>query len=54
LAGRGAIPTANMAGYEINEVMPPADPSAPANTPAPTNSAMSVVGTMAVTVSSPP
>jgi hypothetical protein len=40
-AGSGGIPTSSSAGYEISEVMPPADPTAPARAPAANSSASS-------------
>ena len=40
-AGSGGMPTASSAGYEISDVMPPADPTAPARTPAASRSTSS-------------
>ena len=37
LAGSAGTPTASNAGYETSEVMPPAVPTIPASTPAPTS-----------------
>ena len=43
LATRGERPAASRAGYEINEVMPPAVPTVPATVPAPRSRRMSAV-----------
>jgi hypothetical protein len=42
-AGSGGMPIASGAGYQMSDVMPPTDPTAPASTPAVSNKTSAAV-----------